>query len=119
MLVHKELVEKIYQHRLLIKEAEFVGKEIHAFVLKDSGLNEQQKEEIRYDIEQILKENAVSDDSELAIAKLDLILAKVKVAKLTAKKFSSQPADLMGEVPADNVVIAESLFENKENCRGQ
>ena len=113
MLVHKELVEKIYQHRLLIKEAEFVGKEIHAFVLKDSGLNEQQKEEIRCDIEQILKENAVSDDSELAIAKLDLILAKVKVAKLTVQKLASQPADLMGDVPVDNVVLAESLFENK------
>ena len=113
MLVHKELVEKIYEHRLLIKEAELVGKEINAFVLKDSGLNEQLKNEIRSDINEILKENAVSDDSELAIAKMDLILAKVKVAKLTAKKFVSQPSDLMGEVPAGNVVMAESLFENK------
>ena len=95
MLVHKEFVEKIYQHQNLVNEIEEVEKEIEAYILKDSTLTSTERMSIWKDIQNILKNSAISNDPELAIAQLDLIIAQMKVKKLTEKAAADKPKNVL------------------------
>ncbi|MGN1402064.1 MAG: hypothetical protein ACI4XL_11235 [Bacillus sp. (in: firmicutes)] len=99
MLLRKDLVEKIYQHRLLIQEAELVAKDIKNFILKDMELGLEEKNDVWQEIQMILNRNAHSEDSELAIAQLDLIIAKLRVKRLTT--------DVQEESQPENVVVIQ------------
>lgn len=85
MLLHKEFVDKIYQYQNLVKELEKTMVEIQEYILKDIDVDKEEKNLIWNDIQRILEENSDTDQAELAIAELDLILAKLRVKTLSIK----------------------------------
>ena len=107
MLGHKELVEKIYQHSTLIKEAELVKKEIETYILRNTGLSVEAETEVWREIQLILSDKALSDDPDFAIAQLELILAKLRVKKMMAKKTKEQP---------ENIIVMDSKESSVSGC---
>ncbi|WP_042347711.1 lipase chaperone [Bacillus massiliigorillae] len=95
MLVHKEFVEKIYQYQNLVNEMEEVEREIETFILKDSTLNSAEQSNVWKEIRIILKNSAISNDPELAIAQLDLMIAQIKVKKLTERAVATKPKNVL------------------------
>ncbi|WP_050615131.1 hypothetical protein [Bacillus testis] len=85
MLVHKEFVEKVYQYQNLVKAIEATELEIKEYIVKDATLTKEENEKVWDEIHRTLKEGALSDDLELVIAQLDLLLAQIRVQTLSSK----------------------------------
>ena len=100
MLNHKDFVDKIYQYQNLAREINMVENEIKMYILKDTELSSEEESEILREVNASLREAAVSNNFELCTAKLDLIIAQLRVKKLTAR---------FQNVNADNVFVFEGL----------
>ena len=102
MLSHKDFVDKIYQFQNLARELDIVESEISMYILKDVELGTEEESEVLREVHSFLREAAVSNDSELCIARLDLIMAQLRVKRLTAK---SQGMN------ADNILVFNELSQ--------
>ena len=100
MLNHKDFVDKIYQYQNLAREINMVENEIKMYILKDAELSSEEESEILREVNAFLREAAVSNDFELCTAKLDLIIAQLRVKKLTARSQN---------INADNVLCLKGL----------
>jgi len=72
--------------------------------LKDAELGSEDESEILREVNVFLREAAVSNDFELCTAKLDLIIAQLRVKKLTSKSQN---------LNADNVFVFEGLRQTE------
>lgn len=104
VLSHKDFVEKIYQYQNLAREIDIVENEIKNYILKDAELVSEEESEILREVHTFLREAAVSSESELCIARLDLIIAQLRVKRLSAK---SQ------DLNAENVFVFEELRQTE------
>ena len=104
MLSHKDFLEKVYQYQNLARETDIVENEIKSYILKDIELGSEVESEVLREVHSFLREAAVSSDSELCIARLDLIIAQLRVKRLSAK---SQ------DLNADNVFVFEELRQTE------
>lgn len=104
MLSHKDLVEKIYQYQNLAREIDIIENEIKMYILKDAELGPEEGAEILREVHAFLREAAASSDSELCIARLDLIIAQLRVKKLSRKT---------QDLSADNVFVFEELRQTE------
>ena len=104
MLNHKDFVDKIYQYQNLSREIDMVDNEIKMYILKDAELGSEEESEILREVNAFLREAAVSNDFELCTAKLDLIIAQLRVKKLNAKSKN---------MSADNVLVFEGLRQTE------
>lgn len=95
MLVHKEFVDKVYEYQNMVREIEKIEKEIEVYVLKSANLSLENEADIWQEIQKILNESATSHDPELAIAKLDLMIAQLRVKKLMKKSQDQTPENIV------------------------
>jgi len=95
MLVHKELVDKVYEYQNMVRELEKIEKDIESYVLKSANLSLENETVIWQEIQNILNESATSHDPELAIAKLDLMIAQMRVKKLMKKSQDQKPENIV------------------------
>ena len=108
MLVHKELVDKVYEYQNLVRELEKIEQDVESYVLKSADISLENQKIVWNDIHTILKESAENHNPELAIAQLDLIMAQIRVNNLV-KKVETKGIE---ETTLENVVLFDKVETN-------
>ncbi len=108
MLVHKELVDKVYEYQNLVRELEKIERDVESYVLKSADISLENQKIVWNDVHTILKESAENHNPELAIAQLDLIMAQIRVNNLV-KKAGNKGIE---EATLENVVLFDKVETN-------
>ena len=109
MLVHKELVDKVYEYQNLVRELEKIERDVESYVLKSADISLENQKIVWNDVHTILKESAENHNPELAIAQLDLIMAQIRVNNLVKKAGNK---GIIEEATLENVVLFDKVETN-------
>ena len=108
MLVHKELVDKVYEYQNLVRELEKIERDVESYVLKSADISLENQKIVWNDVHTILKESAENHNPELAIAQLDLMMAQIRVNNLVKKAGNKGTK----EATLENVVLFDKVETN-------